>query len=117
MTKLLNYVIFLIVIVILIMLHLGKISVFNLFILGPPTTRKRKRPNNANLFADVLRETIGALDQTIVAAIDNLGEKLSNKFRQTDLDKKACDLSLQVRLDPQLALRLACLLICLLNTI
>ena len=55
-------------------------------------TRKRKRPNNADLFADVLRETIGALDQTIVAAIDNLGEKLSNRARQAHLDEKANEL-------------------------
>ena len=32
------------------------------------TSRKRKRPNNATMFSEVLRETIGSLDQTIVTA-------------------------------------------------
>ena len=42
------------------------------------TSRKRKRPNNTAMFTKVLRETIGSLDQTIVTAIESLGDKISN---------------------------------------
>ena len=56
------------------------------------TSRKRKRPNNATMFAEVLRETIGSLDQTIVTAIESLGDKISNHARQARLDAKAADL-------------------------
>ena len=56
------------------------------------TSRKRKRPNNATMFAKVLRETIGSLDQTIVTAIESLGDKISNHARQARLDAKVADL-------------------------
>ena len=52
------------------------------------TSRKRKRPNNATMFAEVLRETIGSLDQMIVTAIESLGDKISNHARQARLDAK-----------------------------